>query len=152
MLRALLLLLILANALWWGWSQGWLPAGLLPWPRDDVQREPARLALQVHPERVQVLPPLAAGRQQRPTSCWQAGPLDEAQASAAELALAGAGLPSDAWQRVPVDGGELLRVPAATPAQQDALQALSPAPPADDGRSLLPTPADPFAPRFRPCD
>jgi hypothetical protein len=150
-LRALLLLLILANALWWGWSHGWLPAGLLPWPRDDVQREPERLARQVHPERVQVLPPLAAGQQQRLTSCWQAGPLDEAQAAAAELELANAGLPSSAWQRVPVDGGELLRVPAADPDQQAALQALSP-PPADDGRSLLPTPADPFAPRFRPCD
>ena len=38
MLRALLLVLVLANVLWWGWSHGHLPAGLLPWPRDDVQR------------------------------------------------------------------------------------------------------------------
>lgn len=54
MLRAIVALLLLANAVFWGWSQGWL---------DDVvgvrsigDREPQRLAQQLRPEIVRVLP------------------------------------------------------------------------------------------------
>lgn len=55
MLRRLALLLLLANLLFFAWSQGWLTGivGLRPHP----EREPERLARQVRPETVVVLPP-----------------------------------------------------------------------------------------------
>jgi hypothetical protein len=52
-MRALLLALLLANLAFFAWSRGWLAAaGLGP----VTQREPQRLALQIHPEQVQVTP------------------------------------------------------------------------------------------------
>lgn len=58
MLRSLLALLLLANALYFGWARG----GFAPtWPGPGAgEREPARLAAQVAPERVTVLAPAAA--------------------------------------------------------------------------------------------
>jgi hypothetical protein len=153
MLRLLLLLLLLANAVWFGWSQGWLPAGLIPWPRDADQREPQRLALQVHPERLQILP-AGQPRQAVVTSCWQAGPFKpgaQGTMDAIEPAMALAGLPATAWQRVEADDGTWLRVPAATEAQQAALRGLVLASPADLG-----APASPGAGTdllaFKPCE
>jgi hypothetical protein len=55
MLRALVLLLFLANLLFYLWLQGWLTAVVGAQP--GAQREPERLARQVHPEAVRVLPP-----------------------------------------------------------------------------------------------
>jgi hypothetical protein len=54
MLRALVALLLLANAVFWIWSQGWLDdvVGV----RSTGEREPQRLAQQVRPEIVRVLP------------------------------------------------------------------------------------------------
>jgi len=54
MLRALVALLLLANAVFWVWSQGWLDdvVGI----RSTGEREPQRLAQQVRPEIVRVLP------------------------------------------------------------------------------------------------
>jgi hypothetical protein len=124
MLRALVLALLLANAGWWAWSQGWLPAGALPLPRDDVQREPQRLAAQVRPDSVQVLPS-AEARRLAAATCLQAGPFDDARWPAAATAMARAGLPAAAWQRVPADEGAWLRVPEADAAQQAALKALA---------------------------
>ena len=56
-MRALLLALLLVNLVFFAWSQGWMAgAGLGP----VTQREPQRLALQIHPEQVQVTPPASA--------------------------------------------------------------------------------------------
>lgn len=58
MLRALLAALLLANLLFLGWTRGWFAPA---WPTPgDSEREPARLAAQVAPERVTVLAPAAA--------------------------------------------------------------------------------------------
>jgi hypothetical protein len=122
MLRLLVLLLLAANAVWWGWSQGWLPAGLLPLPLEDGQREPQRMQAQVRPEAVQLLPS-AEARRLAAAACLQAGPYDTAAAAAAEAVLLAAGLPVGAWQRLPADGGAtLLRLPEADPSQQAALR------------------------------
>jgi len=52
-MRALLLALLLVNLVFFAWSQGWMAgAGLGP----VTQREPQRLALQIHPEQVRVTP------------------------------------------------------------------------------------------------
>jgi hypothetical protein len=123
MLRALLLALVLANAVWWAWTQGWLPASTLPLPRDDAQREPQRLAAQQRPDNVQLLPS-AEARRLAAAACLQAGPYADDSWPAAAAVVARAGLPGTAWQRVPADGGSLLRVPEADAAQQAALRAL----------------------------
>lgn len=122
MLRLLVVVLLLANAVWWGWSRGWLPPGLLPLPLEDGQREPQRLQAQLRPEAVQVLP-TAEARRLAAAACLQAGPYDDAAAAAAEAVLLAAGLPASAWQRVRVDGGTLLRLPEADPGQQTRLRA-----------------------------
>jgi hypothetical protein len=119
MLRLLLILLLLANGLFWAWSQGLLaPIGLAPQP----QREPQRLALQVAADKLRLLPtievprsnataPVSASAPLTPapaaasalaasgTSCMQTPLMSGAAASAAESALANA-LPSKPWQRV----------------------------------------------------
>ena len=124
MLRALLVLLLLANAAWWGWTHGWLPAGTLPLPLDTpAQREPQRLAAQVRPESIQILPSAEARRLQA-AACLQAGPYDDAAWATAAAAMARTGLPGDAWQRVTVDDGSILRVPEADTAQQELLRNL----------------------------
>jgi hypothetical protein len=55
MLRTLVLILLLVNAAFFAWSQGWLDqvVGVRP----GVQHEPQRLALQVNPERLVPVPP-----------------------------------------------------------------------------------------------
>lgn len=57
MLRALVLLLVLANAGYYAWSQGWLDGGT---GGSQGDREPQRLQNQVRPEIVRILPPSAA--------------------------------------------------------------------------------------------
>jgi len=86
MLRSLVLLLALANAVFFAWSQGWL-GGMLG-SRQDAQREPQRLAQQVQAEQLIVLPPGAkpAHKQVQP-----AAPDVASEASAAE-----AGTPASA--------------------------------------------------------
>ncbi len=120
-MRALIALLLLANLLFLALAQGWLQplAGL--WPQHE--REPQRLAAQLHPETVRVLPPAAV------PVCLQAGPFDAAQAEAAEAALAQAQLPAGSWRRMPADAGAdaaqvWLRVDAADAALRTRLQAL----------------------------
>jgi len=145
-LRLVVALLLLANAVWFGWSQGWLPAGLLPWPSDEAQREPQRLAAQLHPERIRILPtagtPGPAEGGNRPTACLQAGPFSAEALDAVEAALVDAGLPRRAWGRVAVTGGTLVRVAQADAAQQDSLRAWSALSPPE----LVATGG------FRPCD
>lgn len=58
MLRAALVLLVLANGLFLAWTQSWL-APVWP-PPGDAGREPQRLAMQVNPQEIRVLSPVAA--------------------------------------------------------------------------------------------
>lgn len=90
MLRWLLVVLLMANALMWAWGRGWL--GGTP---GSEQREPERLALQVEPERLQWLSPEEAKRARRHVPvCREVGPWDDPAAlPAARAALASAGVP-----------------------------------------------------------
>jgi hypothetical protein len=99
MLRAAVLLVLLGNALFFAWARGWLGPG----PQASV-REPQRLAEQVRPEAVSVLPPTtatAAVQAARAAArlCLEAGPFNASDLSAAEAVLLAAQLPAEAWQR-----------------------------------------------------
>ena len=99
MLRTLVGLLLLANVAFLAWSQGWL--GTVP---QHSQREPARLAAQVRPETLTVVPPAKASAAVQAArvaaqTCLEAGPFSDSLIGAAEAALASAQLPADAWQR-----------------------------------------------------
>lgn len=86
MLRLIVLLLLLANGGYYAWSHG----HLLPWGIGPTQQaEPQRVAQQIRPEALRVLPPQELGRVQaamaqapRPPECLQAAPLDEAMVGA----------------------------------------------------------------------
>ena len=104
MLRLIVLLLLLANGLYFAWSHGLLQAyGLAP----VQQTEPQRLTQQLHPERLRLLGAdevkrLEAATTQtslppRPTECLQAGVYDERQATALRQALDTA-LPQGSWE------------------------------------------------------
>lgn len=109
MLRALLALLLLANLAWWGATHGWLPASWLPFPDDQAQREPGRLARQVRPEAVTIRP--AGTGSAAPPACLQTGPFATTEELAtAEAALLGAGLPASRWEVVSEGAGRLVRV------------------------------------------
>lgn len=100
MLRVVVLLVLLANALFFAWARGWLGEG----PR-HAEREPQRVQDQVRPEAVRVLPPTtasAAVQEARAAArvCLEAGPFNNtSDLSSAEALLLAAQLPADAWQR-----------------------------------------------------
>ncbi|MBS0447803.1 MAG: SPOR domain-containing protein [Proteobacteria bacterium] len=108
MLRALVLVLALANLGFYAWSEGWLDGAVGVRARGD--REPERLARQVHPELVRILPPAAASAAASSAAsappaalaCLEAGPFGGSDVGAAELALQAA-LPSGRWTDVPAD-------------------------------------------------
>ena len=111
MLRALVLALLVANAVFWGWSHGAL--GALGWApvRPD---EPERLARQVHAQALHLVPapgdaaPAPARAASTPDTapqaaaastggvCLQAGPFDERQAGV--LRSAAQALPAGHWR------------------------------------------------------
>lgn len=101
MLRLFVLLLILANGVYFAWSQGLLRAyGFAPVP----QSEPHRVAQQIHPEAIHVLTPQEVKRAEvqtpveaAPKECLQAGPFDDAQAATLRQALE-ANLAPGTWQ------------------------------------------------------
>lgn len=96
MLRALVLLLALLNLALFGWTHGWLDR-LVGVPAQG-QREPERLKLEQHAERVQLLPAQAADALSRRV-CLELPPLDgDAALQAATLALTHAGLTAGSWQ------------------------------------------------------
>ena len=100
MLRALVVLLLLANVAFFAWARGWLGA-----PPHHAEREPERLQSQVRPELVTVLPPgsaTAAVQAARAAAlqCLEAGPFAAAAVSAAEAAIAQASLSDGSWARV----------------------------------------------------
>ena len=57
MLRALVLVLILANVGFFAWREGWLGSSL---SNPQAGREPYRMKAQVHPDRLVIVPPPAA--------------------------------------------------------------------------------------------
>jgi hypothetical protein len=128
MLRALVVALIVANLVFWAWSEGAFNAlGLGP----AQERDPGRLALQVRPEAVRVLPAaaLAASAFGRVAGqCFEAGPFGASEIEAAERALAVLALPEGSWHRSGRDNVSAslayLRVDAASPAQAERLHAL----------------------------
>lgn len=101
MLRLLVILLMLANGLYWVWSEGWLRSqGFAP----KLQTESQRVAQQIKPESVRLLTPDEFKEVQalvladlEPKQCMRAGPFDTAQLGALDQALTGV-LPTGGWQ------------------------------------------------------
>lgn len=101
MLRLLVLILILANGVYFAWSQGLLRAyGFAPTP----QSEPHRVAQQIRPESIHVLTHVETKRAEAqdqaelaPRECLVAGPFDDAQAASLRHALE-ASLAPGSWQ------------------------------------------------------
>ncbi|WP_332814833.1 SPOR domain-containing protein [Ramlibacter sp.] len=105
MLRLAVLLLLLANGVYYAWGEGLL----LPWgwgPAPDS--EPWRLQQQIRPDAVKVLPAEDARRAAEATAtaargaeCLQAGPLPDSAAGPLRQALAS--WPPAAWTLEPLD-------------------------------------------------
>jgi hypothetical protein len=101
MLRFFVLVLLLANAAFFAWSQGYLKAyGYAP----AAPNEPQRLSQQIKPQNIQILERADVQRieaqakaEQAPPICLQAGPFDDIQAVSLRKALED-GLPSGSWQ------------------------------------------------------
>ena len=137
MLRALAVAALLANALFFAWTQGWLS----PWFAAPMlgERDPARLAAQLRPETISVLTPRAASaalQAARAASaaagegeqCVQLGPYADHEGQTVEQQLVSAGVPREAIARrdVAADAGRYsLRVEQTTPAQRLQLRALN---------------------------
>jgi hypothetical protein len=103
MLRLAVLLLLLANAAYYAWSQGWLAtAGLEP----VRQAEPQRLRQQIKPDALRLMGPEeakgidgAAGAAVKVAECLQAGPIEDSQAAGVRQALEA--LPPGSWSMEP---------------------------------------------------
>ena len=99
-MRLLLLALILTNGVYFAWSHHRLKdLGFAP----VEQSEPQRLAQQVAPDAIRILPPAElqqleekATADAAPQECLQAGPLNASQSAAVRTVLE-AGLPAGAW-------------------------------------------------------
>lgn len=105
MLRFIVVLLILANAAYFAWAQGYLaPVGLAPL----AQTEPARMQAQIKPEALRLLSNTEAGRIEtavtalvKPTECLQSPMLTDSAASNVRDALQA--LPNGSWALEPTD-------------------------------------------------
>lgn len=122
MLRFALLVLLLANAGYLAWSQGWMAT--LGWT-PEVQSEPQRLRQQVRPDVLSVVPatapaPVVAAAPDAPvtpatpaapaapleeilpetTTCLQSESMDAAQSQALQRSLQASELPSASWEMV----------------------------------------------------
>ena len=102
MLRAAAIALVLANAAFFAWTQGWLDS--VVGVRAIGDREPERLLRQVRPETIRILPPSALAAAS-PPACLEAGPFAAADLATAEAALRSAwpAAPADAWSSVKTD-------------------------------------------------
>ncbi len=95
MLRLLVVVLVLANLGFYAWTQGMLDN--VVGARSQGDREPDRLARQVRPETIRVLPPASAvAVAEAPPACLEAGPYTPAQIAAAESVLQTV-LPPGSW-------------------------------------------------------
>ena len=111
MLKALVLLLVLANGVFFAWTQGWIdgPTGV----RARGDREPERLGQQVRPELVQILsapsapagPASAAAAAPNATPAPPAPPVTAVTASAASMPTAAA--PLACLEAGPFSGAEV---------------------------------------------
>ncbi len=120
MLRWAVAMLLLANLGFFAWTQGWLDP-LVGAPADS-EREPERVARQLRPEAVKLLPAPAVAAA---AACLEAGPFAEAEAAAAQEALRAAGVPTERWQLTAAGPAQqLLRVERADAALQAQLQRL----------------------------
>ena len=84
MLRAIVIALVLANAAFFAWTQGWLDnvVGV----RSIGDREPERVLRQIRPETIRIVPdPTVAAA--TPRACLEAGPFAAAEIAAAEAGL-----------------------------------------------------------------
>lgn len=98
MFRALIALLLLANLVFFAWTQGWLDA--VVGVRSIGDREPERLQRQVRPELIRILPASAASALTPVAlACLEAGPFTDAELAAAQAA-AQAALPVGSWVTV----------------------------------------------------
>jgi len=103
MLRLAVLLLLLANGLYYAWAEGlllqWGLGGPMP------QTEPHRLTQQIRPEAIRVLSPeearqlVAGGAVARTAECLQAAPVEDAAAQSLRQALAS--WPAGSWTLEP---------------------------------------------------
>lgn len=132
MLRTLVVLLVLANLLFWAWSEGALEGiGLAP----THERQPQRLALQVQPDAVRVLSPgaadaalhaasEAAAKAASPgvLSCLEAGPFSMGAIEAAERALTAAGWAVGSWVRIAHDAAAQYAIVLGPFGNREALQ------------------------------
>ena len=108
MLRALVVTLLVANLAFFAWSQGWLDS--IVSDRSTGDREPERLALQVRPELVRILPPgaasaaaaAAASASSNALTCLEAGPFSDTELASARTA-AQAALPGASIKAVKID-------------------------------------------------
>lgn len=110
MMRALVVLLLLANLAFFAWTRGWL--GPMLEPPQHGERNPERLGAQVRPESISLLSPKAASAAitaARAASmadgegeqCMQIGPFaSAADQAAAEALLAQANIAAEDWVRV----------------------------------------------------
>ena len=103
MLRLIVLLLLFANGAYFAWAQGLLAAwGVAP----AQQSEPQRLAQQIRPAALKVLPADEAKRAEvatglpKPAECLQAGPFEDAQAAPLRASLAS--WPAGSWSLEPM--------------------------------------------------
>ena len=120
MLRLFVLVLVLANIGFYAWTQGMLDGVVGARPTGD--REPERMAKQVNPDAVRVLPPVSAvAVTEAAPACLEAGPYTPAQIAAAEgvlqTVLPAVGflvatlLPALIWRRPRADRGAVHRRP-----------------------------------------
>jgi hypothetical protein len=100
MLRSIVGFLLLANIVFFVWSQGWVDGLVGVRARGD--HEPDRLAKQVRPESVRLLTPqavsAAASAAESRFTCLEAGPFDDAGIAAAQSAVSSV-LPAGTWVR-----------------------------------------------------
>ena len=153
-MRLAALLLLLVNLLLLALLGGLLP-GLLGRPVGAGQREPERLARQVNPGAIRLLPAAgasapdaaatAASAASAPASaCLEAGPFDSSAAASAERTLQQAGLPAGSWRLASAAAASAYLVyigpypdPATLQAKRDELRQLAvPAYPVDADTGL----------------
>ncbi len=93
MLKTLLAVVLAANLLFFGFTRGWFDGLFGMHARGD--REPERIANQVRPTAI-VLMPMASAPAGTTGACLEAGPIAAADSAAAEAAIK-AVLPAGAW-------------------------------------------------------